>query len=84
MLELARVDVEHPYTGGETAFYDYVRRVRRARKQTPGDLAQRFEGVAKDVNDVSWRRVGPSLRALSLYLYCPTDLTEHALRPDKD
>ncbi len=25
MLELAREDVEHPYQGGETAFYDYVR-----------------------------------------------------------
>ena len=25
MLELARADTEHPYTGGETAFYDYVR-----------------------------------------------------------
>ena len=25
MLELARADVEHPYTGGDTAFYDYVR-----------------------------------------------------------
>jgi hypothetical protein len=37
--------VEHPYTGGETAFYDYVRKVRRARKQTPGDLALHFEGV---------------------------------------
>src|SRR6266699_2536869 len=25
MLELARADVEHPYTGGETAFYDDLR-----------------------------------------------------------
>src|SRR6266568_4712914 len=25
MLELARADGDHPYTGGETAFYDYVR-----------------------------------------------------------
>jgi hypothetical protein len=25
MLELARADVEHPYTGGDTAFDDYVR-----------------------------------------------------------
>jgi hypothetical protein len=25
MLELAREDAEHPYQGGETAFYDYVR-----------------------------------------------------------
>jgi hypothetical protein len=40
--------------------------------------------LAKDVNYVSWRWVRPSLRALSLCLYCPSDLTEHALRPDKD
>src|SRR5260221_10322575 len=25
MVELARADQEHPYAGGETAFYDYVR-----------------------------------------------------------
>src|SRR6266702_8264890 len=44
MLELARADAEHPYTGGDSAFYDYVRKVRRARKQTPRHLAIRFEG----------------------------------------
>src|SRR5205085_2590456 len=26
MLELARADREHPYTGGDTAFYDYIRK----------------------------------------------------------
>src|SRR5947208_7797956 len=31
MLELARANTDHPYTGGETAFYDYVRKVRHAR-----------------------------------------------------
>jgi transposase len=45
MLELARADGEHLYSGGETAFYDYIRKVRRTRKQTPHDLAVRFEGV---------------------------------------
>src|SRR5215471_17701959 len=45
MLELARAESEHPYRGGETAFYDYVRKVCRARKQTPRNLALRFEGV---------------------------------------
>src|SRR5258708_37768386 len=38
MLELAQADSHHPYIGGETAFYDYVRKVRRARKQTGQDL----------------------------------------------
>src|SRR5258707_15492371 len=57
MLELARADVEHPYTGGETAFYDYIRKVRRARKQTPGDLALRFEGVPGDFLQIDWGEV---------------------------
>ncbi len=41
MLEMARADPDHPYTGGETAFYDYVRKIRRARQQTPRNLALR-------------------------------------------
>ena len=45
MLELARANTEHPYAGKDTAFYDYVRKIRRARKQAPGNLALRFEGV---------------------------------------
>jgi len=57
MLELARADVEHPYTGGETAFYDYIRQVRRARKQTPGDLALRFEGVPGEFLQIDWGEV---------------------------
>src|SRR2546423_13280038 len=42
MLELARTNTDHPYSGGETAFYDYVRQVRRARQHTPRNLALRF------------------------------------------
>ena len=57
MLELARADGEHPYTGGETAFYDYVRKVRRARKQTPRDLALRFEGVPGEFLQIDWGEV---------------------------
>ena len=57
MLELARADVEHPYTGGETAFYDYLRKVRRARKQTPRDLALRFEGVPGECLQLDWGEV---------------------------
>src|SRR5258708_13823801 len=44
MLELARADSENPYTGGETAFYGYCRKVPRARKQTPRNLGLRFSG----------------------------------------
>jgi transposase len=57
MLELARADVEHPYTGGDTAFYDYVRKERRARKQTPRDLALRFEGVPGEFLQIDWGEV---------------------------
>jgi transposase len=57
MLELARADEEHPYTGGDTAFYDYVRKVRRARKQTPSDLALRFEGVPGEFLQIDWGEV---------------------------
>src|SRR5260221_10532233 len=57
MLELARADVEHPYTGRETAFYDYLRKVRRARKQTPRDLAVRFEGVPGEFLQIDWGEV---------------------------
>jgi transposase len=57
MLELARADADHPYSGGDTAFYDYVRKVRRARKQTPRDLALRFEGVPGEFLQIDWGEV---------------------------
>jgi transposase len=57
MLELARADGEHPYTAGDTAFYDYVRKVRRARQQTPRDLAVRFEGVPGEFLQIDWGEV---------------------------
>jgi transposase len=57
MLELARADAEHPYIGGDTAFYDYVRKERRARKQTPRDLALRFEGVPGEFLQIDWGEV---------------------------
>jgi transposase len=57
MLELARADSEHPYEGGETAFYDYIRKVRRARKQTPNNLALRFEGMPGEFLQIDWGEV---------------------------
>jgi transposase len=57
MLELARGESEHPYTGGETAFYDYVRKVRRSRKQTPRNLTLRFEGVPGEFLQIDWGEV---------------------------
>src|SRR5260370_9443293 len=57
MLELVRADAEHPYTSGETAFYDYVRKMRRAREQTPRNLALRFEGVPGEFLQIDWGEV---------------------------
>jgi transposase len=57
MLELARANTDHPYSGRETAFYDYVRKVRRARKQTPQNLALRFEGVPGEYLQIDWGEV---------------------------
>lgn len=57
MLELAREDNDHPYTGSETAFYDYVRKMRRARNQTPRNVALRFEGVPGEYLQIDWGEV---------------------------
>jgi transposase len=57
MLEMARAHTDHPYTGGDTAFYDYVRKIRRSRKQAPHHLALRFEGVAGEFLQIDWGEV---------------------------
>lgn len=57
MLELARADETHPYAGGETAFYDYVRKLRRARQQSPHHLALRFEGIPGEFLQIDWGEV---------------------------
>jgi transposase len=57
MLELARSDLDHPYQGSETAFYDYVRKRRRARKPAPREVALRFEGMPGEFLQVDWGEV---------------------------
>jgi len=59
MLEMARADQTHPYRGSETAFYDHVRKLRRARQVAPAHVAVRFEGLPGEYLQVDWvRRVG--------------------------
>jgi transposase len=58
MLELARQHAEHPYQGGNTAFYTYVRRRRRELGQwTPRDAAVRFEGLPGEFLQIDWGEV---------------------------
>jgi transposase len=57
MLELARTDPDHPYTGQATALYDYVRPIKRARKGSPGDVPIRFEGLPGELLQIDWGEV---------------------------
>ncbi len=57
MLEQARRDPDHPYQGSETAFYDYVRKLRRARQPKPTEVALRFEGMPGEFLQVDWGEV---------------------------
>lgn len=57
MLEMAQANPHHPYTASETAFYDYVRKLRRARKQTPHHVAIRFEGLPGEYLQIDWGEV---------------------------
>ena len=75
MLELARADSDHPYTGQATAFYDYVRPIKRARKGTPGEVPIRFEGLPGELLQIDWGEVRrfpfshPDLRGQTRYFF---------------
>jgi transposase len=57
MLEVARSDPDHPYSGSSTAFYDYVRPIKRARKGLPGNVPVRFEGLPGELLQIDWGEV---------------------------
>lgn len=57
MLEVACDDPHHPYTGSATAFYDYVRPIKRARKGVPGNVPVRFEGLPGELLQIDWGEV---------------------------
>jgi transposase len=58
MLELARADTAHPYRGGPTAFFDFVRAQRRQlRLPSPRDVAVRFEGLPGEFLQIDWGEV---------------------------
>jgi transposase len=54
MLELARTDPDHPYAGGPTAFFDYIRKLRRALSAQPPEVALRFEGLPGEFLQIDW------------------------------
>jgi len=59
MLELARVDPDRPYGGGQSVFRGYVRRVRREQQQqhAASEVPIRFEGLPAEYLQVDWGEV---------------------------
>ena len=57
MLELARADPDHPYTGSAPAFYVYVRPLKLARKTLPAQVVVRFEGLPGELLQIDWGEV---------------------------
>jgi transposase len=57
MLEIARVDADHPYHGSDAAFYAYVRPKRLARRTLPASVAVRFEGLPGELLQIDWGEV---------------------------
>ena len=57
MLELARADFDHPYSGGRSVFNDMVRRIRLERERRSADVPLRFEGLPAEYLQVDWGEV---------------------------
>ena len=59
MLELARNDPDHPYTGGRSVFSDMVRRIRLELERASADVPIRFEGLPAEYLQVDWAKYAP-------------------------
>ena len=57
MLEEAQKHPDHPYSGSAAAFYNFVRPFKRARKQSPGHIPVRFNGLAGELLQIDWGEV---------------------------
>jgi transposase len=59
MLELAREDPDHPYTGSRSVFGDRVHRIRqeRAQRAAAAQVPIRFEGLPGEYLQVDWGEV---------------------------
>jgi transposase len=75
MLELARADSNHPYRGGPTAFFDYVRAFRRQQSLLPSEVALRFEGLPGEFLQIDWGEqrnfpfTAPALKGVTRYFF---------------
>jgi transposase len=54
MIELARADSDHPFTGSDVAFYKFVRPLRLARRALPAHVVVRFEGLPGELLQIDW------------------------------
>jgi len=54
MIELARADTAHPFTGSDVAFYNFVRPLRKARQTLPAMAVVRFEGLPGELLQIDW------------------------------
>lgn len=57
MIELARLDANHPYQGSDPAFYAYVRPLRRQRQARGSEVAVRFDGLPGELLQIDWGEV---------------------------
>lgn len=57
MLELARADTDHPYSGGRSVFGEYVRKLRLQYQRTHADIPVRFEGLPGEYLQVDWGEI---------------------------
>ena len=54
MLEEARQHPDHPFTGSDPTFYNYVRPLKRARKGVPAQVPVRFDGLPGELLQIDW------------------------------
>jgi len=57
MLELARADPDHPFTGGRSTFSDRVRQIRGEIERENADVPIRFEGLPAEYLQVDWGEI---------------------------
>lgn len=79
MLELARADPDHPYQGGPTAFFDFIRAFRKQQGllSAPSAVPLRFEGLPGEFLQIDWGEQrnfpftspSPALKSVTRYFF---------------